>query len=190
MNDPEYILVDEFGTKDENDILVGGVLKQVQKNLGIPSLNYQYGTIEELNETLAQWGKDPDFAQRKFPLVWLVQPFTLARGYTAVFARVKGGLRLFIIVGTDDTLKAKDRMAEKFKPLIYPILRQLLVELNNHPAIQLEFNRGFEATDRYWFSDQQKEINDKVDCLEITGLQIGINNNQNCCTIADRPVLN
>lgn len=182
MNDPEYILVDVFGIKDENDILTEGILRKVQVNLGISVLNYQYGTIEELNETLAQWTKDPDFAQRKFPLVWLVQPFTLKRGFTDVFAKVDGGLRLFIIVGTEADIKAKDRMRDKFKPIIYPIIRQLMTELNNDNAIQFEFNRALQITDRYWFTEQQNEITDKVDCAEISGLQIAINNNSNCCT--------
>ncbi len=181
MNDPEYILVDVMGEKDQEEKLTSGVLYQVQKALGISILNYQYGHIQELNQTLAQWNKTPEDAEKKYPLIWLVQPFTLTRGgRTDIYASVDGGLRLFIMVNTDSTFKAKDRMTQKFKTLIYPIYRELMNQLNNHPAVQLEYSRPHKFTDRYWFEEQQAQLNDIVDCSEVSGLQFSLNNNPNC----------
>lgn len=181
MNNPEYILVDVFGTKDNKDQLTGGVLHQVKVALNLSVLNYQYGYITELNETLAQWNKNPDFAPLKFPLVWLAQPFTINRTNDGYYGSVED-LRIFIIYGTTKDLKAYQRMDQNFKTVIYPIYRELVNQLENHPAIVRELaGRKHKFTDRYYWGEQQQSVlNDVVDCSEIRNLQLKIHNNQNC----------
>lgn len=62
MNKPEYILVDE----------VGSVVTAVKAALSLTVLNYQYGYVTELKETLATFDKSEAFADKKFPLIYLV----------------------------------------------------------------------------------------------------------------------
>lgn len=180
MNKPPYVLVDVLGQKDVDDSLIGGVIRQVQIAVGIGNLNYQYGYVTELNETLSQWVTDPELQTRMFPCVWIVQPFTLQRGENSVYARVVGGLRIIIMVSTDQELKAKDRMTQKFKPLIYPIYEAVMEELNKDTAIQYVPNRPHNFTDRYYWPEQSKELSQVVDCSEISGLEFSLNNNPNC----------
>nr|MBA3971805.1 hypothetical protein [Bacteroidota bacterium] len=69
MNDPEYILVDEMDT----------LVASVKAELSLPVLNYQYGYLRELQETLIEYSKTIQYSALKYPLVWLVQPFTVDR---------------------------------------------------------------------------------------------------------------
>lgn len=170
MNNPEYIVVDE----------IGAVVGAVKTSLNLDVLNYQYGYVEELNETLQQWSKNPDYAVLKFPLVWVMQPFTIVRGKRMVYGSVEG-LRIFIINGSNPNLKAAQRMTDKFKPVIYPIYREFMAKLNKHKAFVHCLERKHRFTDRYyWGEAQQSVLNDVVDCSEISNLELEIQNNQNC----------
>ncbi len=177
MNSPEYILVDVFGTKDADGFLNAGILYEVKTALSLPVLNYQYGTIEELEQTLQQWAGTNTYAEKKYPLVWLRQPYTVVRTKDPqFFGHVKGGLDIFIIESSNKDLKAYERMSTKFKPTIYPIYRMLLEKLNQDPAISYNLNRGHEFTDRY----SNPILADIVDVSHISGLELMINNNPNC----------
>ena len=137
MNQPEYIVVDEIGT----------VVEAVKTSLGLDVLNYQYGYVEELNETLQQWSKNPDYAPLKFPLVWAMQPFTIVRGEGGIYGSVEG-LRIFIINSSGKELKAKDRMENNFKTVIYPIYREFMSQLNLSPAFGDAPQRKHRINDR------------------------------------------
>lgn len=180
MNNPEYILIDEFGVKDANDQLTSGILYKVKQALNIPVLNYQYGYIEELNQTLAQWSKTPDFASKKFPLVWLMQPFVINRGEKGFYGNVEG-LKIFIINSSDKTWKAPERMTKNFKAVIYPIYRELMKQINMHKAFESSYNRKHRFIDRYYWGEAQSSVlNDVVDCSEISNIELKIKDNTNC----------
>lgn len=170
MNNPEYILVDELEK----------VVTKVKAALKLPVLNYQYGYVEELNETLGQWSNSREHASLKFPLIWVMQPFTIARGEKGIYGNVEG-LRIFIITDSTKTQKAAERMAGNFKTIIYPIYRELMVQINTHKAFQSSYDRKHKFTDRYyWGEAQQSVLNDVVDCGEISNIELKIQNNQNC----------
>lgn len=181
MNNPEYILVDEFGTKDSSDVLTDGILFNVKQALNLPVLNYQYGYLKELKETLAQYSVTHEFEVKKFPLVWVVQPFSIIRGIPGWYGSLDN-LQIFIIQATEKTLKASERMVKTFKPVIYPIYREILNQL----VLATCFDQkdvdtlAHKITDRYWWGeDQQKIIDDVFDCMEISQLKLKISNNLN-----------
>jgi hypothetical protein len=170
MNNPEYILVDELKE----------VVSKVKTALNIPVLNYQYGYVEELNQTLDQWSKSKDHAQGKYPLVWVMQPFVINRGDKGVYGSVEG-LKIFIITGSDQNLKAPQRMEQKFKAIIYPVYRELMNQINRHKAFESSYSRKHRFTDRYyWGEAQQRVLNDVVDCSEISNIELKIKDNPNC----------
>src|SRR5205809_5762935 len=105
-----YVLVDEFGLKDADGVLTGGLLKNVKDALGLPVLNYQFGYFDELTETLSQYSMTEQFSAKKFPLIWVEQPFTIDRENVNVFGETID-LRLFIIHETDKTYKADKRLS-------------------------------------------------------------------------------
>lgn len=182
MNNPEYILTDEMG------IIVAAVQAALQQaNLdagqpaGWPVLNYQYGYIEELNETLQQYEADPAKFDKKFPLFWLAEPYDTQRGVPGIFGTVNP--RCYIINTTDKTWKATTRMENNYKPVLFPVYREWLRQLVISPVfshqsvetISHRITKGY-----YWGEAQRSVLNDAVDCLMISSLTIRINNNINC----------
>jgi len=171
MNNPEYIVQDEMGT----------VIQDTGIALSM-NINFQFGYIRELNETLTQWEKDPALYAIKFPLVFLAMPFNISMGSGPGFGRFTD-VRIFIMHHTDGVSKTKDRLESSYKPVIYPIYRQLLKVISYSNAFSFETDGEIvhRRTDRpYWGEDQQTAITDKVDVLEISGLNLIINNNLNC----------
>lgn len=170
MNNPEYILTDEMET----------VVAAVKTALAISVLNYQYGYVEELNETLKQWESDPAKYQIKFPLVWLAEPFNTDRKIPGIYGTAD--VDLFIINNTTKDWKAKQRMDNNYKPVLYPIYRELLNQLVlsvvfEHitvESISHSVKKGY-----YWGENQKSVLNDAVDCLKIN-MSLRICNNENC----------
>lgn len=179
MNKPEYIIVDEFG-------LIANEIEAVLLALPVPpisSLNYQYGYIRELNETLQQWSKTETDRVLKFPLLYLEQPFNVQRSTSAATYGKLDVVRVFIINETQLNWKAKDRMDNNFKPIIYPIYRELLNQIDLSQAFSTQSADQIEHTftDRYfWGNDQQNVLNDKIDCSIVTFRNLTVNNNPNC----------
>lgn len=170
MNNPEYILTDEMGT----------IVAAVKTALSLPVLNYQYGYVYELNETLKQMEANPAMYDKKFPLVWLAEPYTEKRSTYAYWADVLD-MRMFIMSSTSKTVKSTDRMTDVFKPILLPIYRELIKQIDNSPVFVKQKEVVHNKINRYyWGEAQQSVLNDPVDCIEISNLQLKIKNNPNC----------
>lgn len=169
MNNPEYILVDEIGT----------VVSAVKAALVLPVLNYQYGYVDELKATLKDYDKTAAYAVQKFPLIYLVQPFTITRSNFRFFGKTY--LEVFIINETVQDKKAPARMTDNFKAVIYPIYRQLVKQLALSRVFQEDTvgKISHKTTDMYYWGEQQQDkmINDVFDCMYISGLNLTIKNN-------------
>lgn len=173
MNDPAYILVEVFAE----------IAATVKTNLALPVLNYQFGYLDELNETLKQYSENATDAAKKYPLIWLVQPFTVDKTDRidgAFYGTTK--VRVVLFMHTDKVYKAKQRMDNVFKPVLIPIYSELLKQMDNHLAIVTKYGqRIHQYTERYyWGVAQQENFNDAVDCIDIVNLEIDVNNNSNC----------
>lgn len=176
MNNPPYIVVDEMAI----------VVAAVKAALALPELNYQYGYITELKQTLKQYSETNEFKVKKFPLIWVRQPFRIVR--TPQRPHVYGdieNLAVFIINETDVNWKAEERMANNFKPVIYPIYRELINQINLHPAFHFDgYILPLEEIDRYWWGEETDDavLDDIVDCMQLENLGLSLNNNENCST--------
>lgn len=172
MNQLPYIVVDELGLV----AAATGVAMDL-------TINYQYGYVRELNETLIAFSKTPTFEVLKFPLIWVAQPFTIQRGKLGWYGTVKGG-RIFFIQQSTKTKKAKDRMTDVFKPLLYPMVDEFLRQLKRSPAFSIGelATLEYKMTDRYyWGEGQQSVLNDVIDCIEFSDFtNLLVNNNPNC----------
>jgi hypothetical protein len=171
MNDPEFYMVDEIGT------LVNNMGTKLSMNI-----NYQYGYLMELQNTLKEYSKTVEFSAKKYPLLWLVQPFSINRKDGGYYGDTT--LRMFIIQESEKGLRASERMTETFKPVIYPIYRELISQILDAGHLfdgLMGGNLPHTVTDRYyWGEDQQNIINDVFDCMEISNMKLKISNKQNC----------
>lgn len=171
MNNPEYILVDEFEK----------ITADIKTELNLFVLNYQYGYITELRETLAQMETN-GYDDKKFPLLWFKEPFTEVRNNGDYYADVS--LEIFIIQASEKTLKAKERMDVVFKPVLLPIYRELLRQINIKSDIFENLMNDHIPHSKenryYWGKEQADALDDVFDCLRISNLQLQIGNNPNC----------
>lgn len=147
-----------------------------------PVLNFQYGYVHELNETLIAYSKTKDHSILKFPLFWVAQPFTVDHGDMGYYGTINN-FRAFIIMETSRNYKAEERMEKVFKPIIYPIYWEWLTQLKKSKVFKIQAIETLRhsTTDRYyWGNDQQSVLNDIVDVMEISKFPLTINNNFNC----------
>jgi hypothetical protein len=173
MNKPEHIIVDEFGL----------IVAAVKAALSLPNLNYLYGYASEMNETLMQWSKNATDASKKYPLVWLAQPFTITKGHEAEGFYGLTTLKWFVINESGKDLKSDKRMTNNFKSIIYPIKREMIAQLelsevfaSTTSGSEYEYNE----TDRYyWGIEQEKILKDIFDCLEVSNFKTFIYNQIN-----------
>lgn len=171
MTDTQYILTDELEP----------VVAAVKAALGLSVLNYQYGEVEELNETLKQWEADPVKYHLKFPLVWVAEPYQITIGEAGIYGTAE--VNLFVINATQKTWKAKERMENNFKPVILPIYRELLKQIGMNVAFDHPFGRVPEhkTINRYYLGEnRQSTLNDVVDAMKISGMKLRISEKQNC----------
>lgn len=153
----------------------------------ITTLNYQYGHIEELLQTLKEYDKVPNQADKRFPLVWLVTDFPEEHGQTiGVYAEVS--LNIVIMHQSKAEYKSTERLQNVFKPVLYPIYYQLMKYLAKHPAINVsgETMIPHRKTDRFYWgtkkmgSSGQTVLNDYVDAIDIQNLKLKINYKSGC----------
>lgn len=171
MNSPEYILEDE----------VGLIVAKASNSLSI-SINYQYGTWDEINTLLAQYSKTLEYSKLKFPLFWFTQPYTIRRVDGGYFGDTS--LRFFIIVDSNKDWTPAQRMELNYKPVILPIYREFIKQFVASTYLfedPLDQHLPHDVTRRpYWGEEQQQQIDDVVDGLEINNLKLKISNNPNC----------
>lgn len=171
MTDTQFILTDELET----------VVAAVKAALGLSVLNYQYGEVEELNETLKQWEQDPNKFDEKFPLIWVAEPYQVTRSNEGIYGTAE--VNVFIINQTQKDWKAKERMENNFKPVILPIYRELLTQIGistsfDHPMSRVPEHK---TVNRYYMGEnRQSTLNDVVDAMKISGMKIRISEKQNC----------
>jgi hypothetical protein len=157
MNNPEYILVEEIGT----------IVEAVKTSLNLSVLNYQFGYVTELVQTLQQYDADPSGESIKFPLVWFAEPVDINRGEPGIYGKVEDA-NIFIINATGKDWKAKDRIDNNFKPVLYPIYRELLKKIiasASFDDVDIE-KLQHKVSNRYWWGENEKSVlNDIVDCI-------------------------
>lgn len=164
-----FVIVDLFGEKDSNELLSSGILFDVKTSLGLSVLNYQYGYSRELNETLKQYAQNDTYAVRKYPLIWLQQPFTIIKDTSGATYGTIPDLRLFLCTGTDVNYKAKERMAVSFKGILYPIYYELMNQIDISTGFHTQSADQIEHSvlDRYFWAEDEEVIGDKIDCMVI-----------------------
>lgn len=167
MNNPEYILVDEMAT----------IVTSVKTALSLPVLNYQFGYVDELKNNMHKMSQDSVNAALKMPLVYFVQPFTVRRDDFRYYG--KASLELFVVNKSTQDWTATERMTSNFKPVIYPITRELISQIARSKvfAESIPGKVPHKVTDLYYWGDQQKILNEIFDCQFITGLELTIKNN-------------
>lgn len=145
----------------------------------IQGIDYQYGHVQELLETLSQMTKSPEESPKKYPLIWLVQDFTESiNNDVGYYADVS--LNVIIAHQTVNEYKITQRYDNVFKPVLYPIWQVFMECLKSQKGIQ-GYSPDCDKTDRsYWGSNpidgnKGNVLTDYVDAIELQNLRLQIN---------------
>jgi hypothetical protein len=125
--------------------------------------------------------QSPNLYDKKFPLVWLVTPFTVDPGEIGLYGRIPE-LRMFIITDSKKDYKAKDRVTNVYKPILNKIEYELYKQFLLTKAFAgYRARQNASVTDHYyWGEAQQSVLNDVVDTKEIRFRNVPVHNNKNC----------
>lgn len=171
MNTPPYIVTEIFTS----------IVADISAKLNTP-ISAHFGYVEELNETLIQMSKSPEKFDKKFPLIWLMEPFTLY-AEPFIYARIDE-LRMFIMTDSRKEWKSYQRKENTFKPVLYPIRDELIKQMSSRPEFSnYEAEKNFKLTDHYyWGEDGKNVLNDIVDTISVRFQKVPVRNNKNCVT--------
>lgn len=152
-------------------------LQAVESN--ITELNYQYGPLRELQQTLVQMKEGVTTPAKMWPLVWLIEDVTLDRSNAR---RYLGNtiLRVVVAYPTNANWKSPEREAQTFAPILRPIYYRLLeaIEYSYHFHRQDRLSIPHRMTERkYWSADNEaaNQLTTYVDAIDIEQLQLRVN---------------
>lgn len=180
MNMPPFIMTDEMKlvAADVNTELADWLV-----TMNFAAVNFEFGSIIELNQRLLAKDKTDENRVLKFPLLYMQTPFKLQHDKWGKFATTQG-LDFFIIHETNKTWTSDERVENVFKPVIYPIYAAFIKVLNKSGARVQTFQNPVHGQYDfyYWGEAQQQVLNDVVDCMKLEDLRLQVNNNSNCPT--------
>ena len=169
------------------------ILAKLQEaNGSILSVGYMYGHPLELVQTLKEKTENPGVAQPdgsvtggKFDMFPVVMLFT---DIVSKPSKVRGlfkdvNLDIVIAMNTDPTLKAADREAKNFVPILRPIYYELINQIVASGAFWVQSQKqilGYDTDRYYWgktgiYGNTGNQFNDYLDASEIKGLPLTIN---------------
>lgn len=155
------------------------IVDAVKTSLSLSVLNYDFGPVRELNQKMALWNASTELRGKFYPLVWLKHPFTIHRPNAAIWGETKD-LTIFIICDSSKDYMVDDRIANVFKPKIYPIYEELLKQILVSPMFSTTDRPGFlvhDFTEMYELSLSD----DLTDCGVISNLELLAYQYENNC---------
>lgn len=148
----------------------------------IEGVFYMYGHPVEIIQRLS--AKDgTSFAYKKYPLVCLFTDVTEEKGDINYYSKVS--FNLVVVHSTSPDFVAPDRLEKKFKPIIHPIVDELIKQIALSPYFN-EFDPDLierKEIDRYYWGKyvQQNARGDWFnDFLDATEINLTLTINQNC----------
>ena len=89
------------------------------------SLNFMYGDLAEVNESLKNMGATPEYAALRFPLIWLVTPIEGTKWDDNTDIYFVCSVSLIIAEQSNANYKTQDRIDKNFTPVLFPIVDAL-----------------------------------------------------------------
>lgn len=151
----------------------------------IAAINYQYGHLNELIETMKQYEQSPELRYEKYPLIALFLDIPEQYGSSGGYPG-ECRLHMAICYGTSTTLKAEERYAQVIKPILLPLYEELIRQIESCAEFVTIGTLQHTMTERpYWgrggLGDTAGNVfADAVDAIEITDLNLTNNFNPNC----------
>lgn len=155
------------------------ICKRVSSEVGY-DVNYIFGDSTYIREAILTQKKIPQTATKRFPLIGLYTPFVEDKTDSKVYC--KADVNIIIAVNTLKDYTNEQRIEVSFKGLLRPLYNALIKEVgaekrfdfgySGHVAHSYSENLVFGR--RGAFDADGKEIEEKIDAIEITNLSLTV----------------
>ena len=136
----------------------------------ITQVNYQYGSYDEICDTLDKMSQQSDLQYKRYPLFAVIMSFPEQKYQTVGYDDLPE-LNIIIARRSNPTDKTPARYANNFKPVLYPVYLEWLNQLYLSPKFQTEVAHNIPHTKidyPYYDTDKgENRFNDYVDAIQI-----------------------
>lgn len=146
-------------------------------SFGTTPVYYMYGHPKEIAIRLQEITNSPTEAHKKFPLIILFTDITIDRSLIGFYGSTN--LRMLIANFTLPEYTSVQRTEINFKPILHPIKKELLNQIDLHDRFTYEDELTYKETDMYYYGSQVNDkniFNDHIDAIEIRDIKLNIKN--------------
>lgn len=138
---------------------------------------YMYGHPKEIANRLQELSNSPTEGHKKFPLIILFTDITIDRSLIGFYGSVS--LRMLIANFTLAEYTSIQRTEINFKPILHPIKKELINQIDRHSQFTYEDELIYKETDMYYYGSQINDkniFNDRIDAIELRDIKLNIKN--------------
>lgn len=160
--------------------LFKAVAAKVAAKLTFPVF-FDYGRYLEIDRRLTEKAGGKTTKAERFPLIWLVIPFSETNGGTGEYTELTN-LQIIIAAITDPESTTPDRMNTNFKDVLYPIYEELLKQITISGYFsEIGYNIPHTKTDQpYWDgkengTQQANMFSEFIDAIQLKNIRLTVN---------------
>lgn len=141
---------------------------------------YDYGRYLEVTRNLSAKDGGITTKNKKYPLIWLVVPYTVVETLIGGGCEIKG-MQIIIATVTKQASTTPDRYATNFIPRLYPIYDELRKQIDKSGYfIDLDFDNVHERVDQpYWDGKENSSsgnlFGDFIDAIQLKNIRLKVN---------------
>jgi len=128
---------------------------------------YMYGHPKEIAIRLQELSNSPTEGNKKFPLIILFTDITIDKSLVGFYGSTS--LRMLIANFTLAEYTSVQRTEINFKPILHPIKKELINQIDRHDRFTYEDELTYKETDMYYYGSQINDkniFNDRIDAIE------------------------
>jgi hypothetical protein len=146
-------------------------------SFGTTPVYYMYGHPMEIANRLQELSNSPTEGHKKFPLIILFTDITIDRSLIGFYGSTS--LRMLIANFTLAEYTSVQRTEINFKPILHPIKKELIKQIERHNQFTYEDELTYKETDMYYYGSEinkQNVFNDRIDAIELRDIKLNIKN--------------
>lgn len=138
---------------------------------------YMYGHPMEIANRLQELSNSPTEGHKKFPLIILFTDITIDKSIIGFYGSTS--LRMLVANFTLAEYTSVQRTEINFKPILHPIKKELIKQIERHGQFTYEDELTYKETDMYYYGSKINEkniFNDRIDAIELRDIKLNIKN--------------
>lgn len=142
----------------------------------IEGINYLYGHMLEVSNTIQLWLKDETLKKKRFPLVALIEDKSdMPQGAFNGYGKCR--LNVIICMATKQNWTSLEREANTFVPILRPIYKELMQQImdDGYFVVYSDADMQHQAYDRkFWGTEDETKnrLTEYVDAIDIKNLEL------------------